>query len=505
MNLRNDNLPDAPEIVSRTFSFALLRQSRAFWLTCVSLPLATATVLVGLSLNDLSNVAQKCPRYVAAVEASYHAGDLAAASRYFAKLRSLDYEYSPNAQLIGAVLDLRAGRTENAERQLETVAPPDRQGFRPAHLWRAKELIKTKSAEPSPVELSAIRHHLECAAGIDEEDAWISSQLAQVCTALKDYPSALRHIADVVDRQPELYVLMAAIHNEMGNFDSRLAALQKAEEVARERLTADPKNVALRLALAQLLKDQTKNEEALKIIVVGLNMDSAHPQLRDAAATLCVARYDELVDSEADDIAGKLGLLEQSLSFSPSNGPTVARLEQLMTGTTEQSDATDQALRRMLAQGEAVGTVHLVFGLRALMEDDQGNAAIHLQQSYDALKGVDQSPQVPALLNNLAWLTMQKGEDYDRALALANEAVGLLSKNDPRAAFIRETRGQIHLRMKEWKQAVSDLEFALPRFPGNRNGIHRSLAKAYRGLGQELIAEEHDKLADEASRAKPSN
>ena len=96
-----------------------------------------------------------------------------------------------------------------------------------------------------------------------------------------------------------------------------------------------------------------------------------------------------------------------------------------------------------------------------------------------------------ALMNNLAWcLAHANPPQNERALRLAQAAV---AANVDNPEFL-DTRGEILLRLGRWREAVADLERALPQARAKRR-IHRSLATAYRELGQMELAESHRQLA----------
>jgi Flp pilus assembly protein TadD len=113
------------------------------------------------------------------------------------------------------------------------------------------------------------------------------------------------------------------------------------------------------------------------------------------------------------------------------------------------------------------------------------------------------APDMPAIANNLAWLLSQSAPpDLPRALQLADMAV----EKSPREMNFRDTRGHILMKLGRWKEALADLEAALPTTP-NPAEMHLSLAEVYRHLDAPAMAAEHQRLAKEkaAARAKPPN
>ena len=89
--------------------------------------------------------------------------------------------------------------------------------------------------------------------------------------------------------------------------------------------------------------------------------------------------------------------------------------------------------------------------------------------------------------NNLAWIYGNVDPvDLDKAIKLANQAVGYAPNN----ASLRETRAQILVKLKQWRQAAEDLEVALNGLP-DYYPIHDALAECYDHLDQAELATAH--------------
>ena len=89
--------------------------------------------------------------------------------------------------------------------------------------------------------------------------------------------------------------------------------------------------------------------------------------------------------------------------------------------------------------------------------------------------------------NNLAWIYGNIPPiDLAEALQLSSAAVN----NEPDNASLRETRAQILLKLKRWRDAAADLEFALNGLP-DYHPIHDGLAECYDHLSQPELAAAH--------------
>jgi Flp pilus assembly protein TadD len=143
-------------------------------------------------------------------------------------------------------------------------------------------------------------------------------------------------------------------------------------------------------------------------------------------------------------------------------------------------------LRQELANGRSPALLHMVLGADAQDRDQKAEALLHFEQAH-AL-----APERPDIANNLACsLMLAEPPDLSRALKLINEVLEKHSRNP----HYRESRGQILARMQRWKEALVDMEYALPAMSRNRD-LHRTLADIYTHLQVPRLAAEHRQLAE---------
>ena len=139
-------------------------------------------------------------------------------------------------------------------------------------------------------------------------------------------------------------------------------------------------------------------------------------------------------------------------------------------------------------------TLHLLLGKIAADEGDSKTAALHYEL------GLQDHPNMASLLNNYAWLIGVQTEDEPaRALELINAAISESPKN---VEFL-DTRGEIQMRLKNWKQAISDFEQVIS-VVRDRPRIYSSLARAYSELGLDAQAERFQVIARELEQRSRS-
>ena len=78
-----------------------------------------------------------------------------------------------------------------------------------------------------------------------------------------------------------------------------------------------------------------------------------------------------------------------------------------------------------------------------------------LAEQYE--RGLQQGDPTGTAANNLAWILAEQGKNLDRALALAQRA-RLLAPQNP---AVLDTLGVIHLKRREYSQAVRTLKKAM--------------------------------------------
>jgi tetratricopeptide (TPR) repeat protein len=219
-------------------------------------------------------------------------------------------------------------------------------------------------------------------------------------------------------------------------------------------------------------------------------VDEPQP-VRDALVLAYLGWFDQVIREEPTNMVKQLELLNRALAYGPEH-PRVLTLianlsmKELNPSEKELSQALIDALRHSLAAGVAPAVVHLILGTRYLVGGNADKAVMHLELAHQA------NAQVPSVLNNLAWgLAHQEDPDLDRALTLIDTAAKLSDRPQ-----IRGTRAVILDLMGRQPEAVTELENVLRRHP-DPSWVHGQLADLYRRLGDETLADEHQRLAAE--------
>ena len=218
------------------------------------------------------------------------------------------------------------------------------------------------------------------------------------------------------------------------------------------------------------------------------------PRLLEAVAEASVASADRIRRTEPkspENLVRRLQLIKQAIDASPSSAIANEGVVQIAIECADDKENEVAVLRTALLQGVQAETMHFVQGTVALMRGDVAAAEMHLNL-------IENKNQLPGMMNNMAVMLSQKEDgDLQRALALSEEALKSLPQN-PR---LRETRGQILLKLERFSDAIPDLEFAL-REAEIAIPVHAALAKAYTRLGDVDLAALHQRLHDELQAAE---
>ena len=135
---------------------------------------------------------------------------------------------------------------------------------------------------------------------------------------------------------------------------------------------------------------------------------------------------------------------QSALRLDPKRSTAVTALARTFAATGQYAAAADFAARLGGKSGA------LVEAFQAQQRNDIADA-IH---KYEA--AVRQGELSGTAANNLAWIYAQQGKELDRALRLAETARSL----NPANAAVLDTVGVVHLRRREYSQAISALETA---------------------------------------------
>jgi tetratricopeptide (TPR) repeat protein len=372
-----------------------------------------------------------------------------------------------------------------AEALMSGLAPADRPGYSPAHLWQARRLLHAPrlSAQGRAEAEAHLVHALD--GELDDREA-AHALLGEVYLGAGQLDQAQLHLAKAVRTRPYVHLQLARVYARRGDRDRARGEADLAVGYYRARAKADLQDRQARLLWAEAKTFLEDFPAAVGVLDEGwaATHDNAY---RTALANVYLVWSDVLGRDPKADLGARLRLLENGLKCDAAN---LGLLERLLAATRvggPEADRARSALQGVLARGQAPASVHFALGLDAWQRGRKDEARVHWERALEL------APQTPTVANNLAWLLAETDSaDLPRALELANFAV----ERAPNEKSFRDTRGRIFARMGKWREALADLEAALAHSPDNA-GLHRALADVYTHLGMPDMAAQHQRLAEE--------
>jgi tetratricopeptide (TPR) repeat protein len=418
--------------------------------------------------------------YRAEAGQAFAAGDLAEARVRFRRLAA-DAGYSSD-DVFGLATVLEAdGRRDEAETLFDRLAPENTTGHPLAHFRRAARLVANGQSTER-----AIRHLLRAVHGRPDL-AEAHALLGQLKLNAGDREAAARHLSVAIRSHPELSLALAEAFTGR-DVESAARWASAAVDYFGPPARFQPGDAGAQWSYARALYLAGRFRESADVIQRSLVIANDVP-LRKLAAEV----YADWCTSLSSDQAAseRVKRIEEGLAINPGSGPLVQALVATAAGTGPAALAARlSADHRMATGGPDAVAMRLALGIEAVRRGNLGEGRRLIGDAYR------DDPASLVAANNLAWLLIQEpGADPGRAMEIVDGAI----KSHPNEPNLRDTRGQISVRMGRWRDAIGDLEFALPRVLPNKD-THRALAKAYRGLNMTSLADAQDQKADELSR-----
>jgi tetratricopeptide (TPR) repeat protein len=358
----------------------------------------------------------------------------------------------------------------------------------------AKKFDVAETAKWSEEEHRQFRELAEIALKSNDENSARSTrlQLAKYYLSRGAYTDAASNFAATAGGNPTLLITTAQLYQRIGDEANATKYAEIARKILEEQVLASPSDKKARLELAVVLVILHREADAARGLSDAFRITEDKDYLTAGSESLVAwalrVRRDE--GDTKESWIKQMNLLQQAMQMSPNSDAALEYMLEITVRIANNEDEEIQNLRAALLEGFSPQSLHFVEGTVALFNKDFEQANLHLNLA------AKDNQQFPGILNNLAVAMMnQEGADLDRALALIDEALKRISPNEPYMPYFRETRGQVLVRLKRYEEAIPELEFSL-RAPELAGPVHRSLAEAYRSLGQEEMAVQHEQLVE---------
>jgi tetratricopeptide (TPR) repeat protein len=380
------------------------------------------------------------------------------------------------------------GERRRALAILRKLAPDDRPGDPFAQLRLALLLLSEKPTPPAAA-VEAERHLRRSVEG-DPNSVPANALLAQILIATSRQEQSVPHLRRVVWDRPELRITLARVYRAMSQPEAANDEANLALREFRRRSEANPDDPEARVRWAEAAAFLGDFPTAANVLGEGWQR-TKDPRYRPTLASLYAA-WASIVRADPKAAPGKrLDLLEQGLQLDPNNQALLNEFSGILRANGAEAERARAVLRDQLTKGENVAGAHFVLGVDAWFRDRPDEARIHYEQA-DRL-----APGSAEVVNNLAWVLIHtEPPDLRRALTLADAAV----ERRPDNALFHGTRGVALARLGRWKDALPDLETALPASP-REPALRQALVDTYEHLGLSDMAAAHRR--ELAGLAKP--
>ncbi len=476
----------APFVGSGEFVWQLLSTRRAgLWLW--SLPL----LLIGGLLASVYFIAQfgQDPRIVARYEAALSqaikAGDSDKTQLYRMKLAQLGSS-TVRGEYQTALALSESGKTSEAYELMKKLAPDNQVGFEGAHFWIAQKLIEGSLEVSAPESLRLALKHLELLRTRTGDEPELRLLEGLAFARLGEIPAAINTLTPIADSNVVASFLLMEVYASRGK-----SAEAKAQAV----------NVHRKLTQAiqqgqELTEDQRKWQTAATKVIGDTKLATeaveqwyqANPTSVEARVNrtqLLLQQVNEWCRSpnpaNLEDIKQKL--IQAAATVPYEQAGMVSAVATIICQQKKQNDMAEALYQQLLEEEQLSGIIIESFGTMAAVEKDYNLADALLRRATTA------SPDWGNGWNNWAFvISAAFPERLEEALRHVERAITI----NPDNPDYRETRGMIFYKLRNYEQAIVDLEIAINGI-NELDSVHAALADSHRRLGNNSVAEIYER------------
>ena len=409
---------------------------------------------------------------------AFAARDFKTASLAYQELLQLRGDPQPEYRFRLALSLRGLGRERESAAALRGLAPVSKAVYPPAHFYMARTLLAMTNSGPA-IRATAERH-LTHVLALEPKNTEAQELIGRLYLGAGRLDLAKKSLLEAVSARSDAILPLATVLRAQGDESGARSWLERAQRYYRDRISQGSReDTEANLGLARALTELGDYGGAVDVLETAFKLQ-ANQDYPPVIGTVCAAWAASLEKDKPGDVAVRLTVVEKGLEHAPRNFSLLSHLAAITELSGPPAESARKQLNEMLTDGGKVAFVHFCLGLRADQKRDYETALKHYSLAYEL------APTMVALANNLA-LTLAFGPKPDAARAL--RLIDPLVKASPAEAQLHDSRGQILLQLKRYKEAVADLETALPQLsPAQRPGTWAALAMSYQGLGMPDVA-----------------
>ena len=345
--------------------------------------------------------------------------------------------------------------------------------------------------------LADIRKVLSQKSAESPDNAKISGLLAWCEFQLDDQDAAFERLKASAESHPGLGLQLATLYRDIGQETEARKEAIKVGKHFQAMSKKEPENSQHQLNMATAFSFLKKWDPALAVLdridTDVLDEDQAK-RVQSARVRYRLKMCYALQKGEKKDPQRQLELMQQVLQIDSGNRLAIAGIGIIARDKSAVGKRARQKMQAMLSTGQNAFQVHSHLGTNAIIANDYELAVKHLEQAH-RISSID-----PLVCNNLAFAICQAPStdkiDYDRSLALSEQALGRLPNNPE----ILKTRGVVYLKLERFEDALHDFESVLKRNNDDPE-VHKYLAETYTALKNDELAELHLKLSRKSRKS----
>jgi tetratricopeptide (TPR) repeat protein len=445
------------------------RDYRLLWRAVPAIAIATV-VAIGILSRPFYGKEAMGKHYRLAAEQAIGDQRYEEAALYCNRLKQMD-AMDDATQFRVALVRKEAGDLAGAWSIIDEIAPLDRTGHIPAHLWSAQQLATGQVMLSDAEAVTLAKAHLTRVLEQDDSNLDALNLIVALLIKTREYEEAERHLRTLVELRPTARLQLIQLFDVMK--DSDRMRDEAGTLIAHFKLQApDSFSADVYPIWAQAHAVLDEFEEAETVMQTGRRRFPANATLT-AAMSRVYTTWASKLGSYDEDLTRQIEYLSRATALNPSDPMPWAQLAQLTRHEGKTVAQAKALLQPVLATGKAPAEVHLVLGTIAAEANDQKRAKMHFEAA------IKQNPQGPVALNNLAWVFLQSGDSLERAEELATMALELSPKNKQ---FL-DTRGRVRMKLQRWQDAIADFESVLEQDQDDNLQVLNLMAEAYTKMG----------------------
>ena len=427
-------------------------------------------------------------KYDVAAKRAFADNDFVAGAFYSRKLEDLGVDTKMNDFRRAEALQ-KDGKIDEAYQIMKTLAPLDGSIFPSnatanAHAWIFQHIFSGQVKIPQEEGLEITGKHLDALEIMRVDPQWrkmIRLWRGQWFFAKGKHAEAVKLLKPLALEDPQAaYYCLQMFLKDQDFPQAREMAKIIHDQAMKVRQSGKPvplDQCRLWVMAEQILQDDDLLVEALQ---AWLKYDGANEQARTLLAESYRRQFDRMLRAAAPS-RDQLAELLSNAARHPASRSWAEQNIGLLMANYGNSELAKEVVEKLIATTDTPPVLIEALGTWRALQGDHVRSRELLKRSLDADSGN------AIAWNNYAWALGESGDAaIDEALAAVNKAIQL----SPDEYRFKETRGQLYVRLKRWKEAVEDLEIASNGMP-EAPSIHASLAKAYDALGDKQLAEIH--------------